>query len=709
MAIIHSMSRILLAAGALSVGGQAATAAQLSAHASVERRPLVCEVKPYGGRPTLWIDGKPDLGLMHFNRWLKTDDVAVFKAADVHLYSIMGAPEMPSPDGGKVDYGDGLAALAILTEKWIDETFSMIEKADSEAKVLVRLRLTTPDWWRRLHPGECVVVSDPRGGLHPRPWASPASDLWRKLCDETVRRTVGYLERKWGHMVLGYHPGMVACCENAYDWGIGVADLSPVNVRDFKGKVPDPRSYFTRGFGDVRRLLDPEKESDAIAFMRYQSERMADAAVFLAQSVKGELRRLGRTKICGAFYAYMSMPVNLTDYFCSGHQAHERVLASPDVDFIAAPIDYASRQIGGTSLAQALPGSVTAHGKLYWAEEDTRLHRAKSEGACVAETTAETRNVLLRSFFDAYSHGGAIWWMDLFGRGWYRERSFVPVLAECREFSRKHFGRRQSVAEVAVFVTERAVASERAAPLPLSNELVGAELPEIAACGAPHDVFRLEDLPVLSESGVLGRYRLAVVLNAHSADDKLRKTVKDLLCRDDRTVVFLGPAGYVCGRKSGAALCEELTGIRVKVRDVRDSGMVETFCDGRRSSFGAALASSPSLLINDKAARQDGWYVQGTSRSRAGEPRAVAIACKQMQGWKSVVCPIAFMPSELIRRYAEEAGVHVYSPCGDQVFAGEGWFAVAAKMPGRRKLRAPWNAAPIEVDMARGEFRVFER
>ena len=70
---------------------------------------------------------------------------------------------------------------------------------------------------------------------------------------------------------------------------------------------------------------------------------------------------------------------------------------------------------------------------------------------------------------------------------------------------------------------------------------------------------------------------------------------------------------------------------------------------------------------------------------------------------------MAFLPSDLIRRYAEEAGVHVYSDCGDQVFAGEGWFAVAAKMLGRRRLRAPWSTRSIEADMKRGEVRIVER
>ena len=675
---------------------------------AADRRPLEAEVRPFGGAPALWIDGRPDTGLMHWNRHLSADDVSVFRRAGVHLYSVMGVPEMPSPDGGAVDYGDGFAAVPVMDGRWIDETFAALAKEDPEAKVLVRMRLTTPDWWRRRHPGECVVTVDREGRGFERPWASPASKAWLAECDAAMRRTMRIVEAKWSHMTVGYHPGLAACAENSYDWATGVADFSHVQTNALGCAVPDPRAYFG-GFGDVRRFLDVKTEMNAVAFMRRQSEVMGGAAAFLASVVKDELRRLGRKKICGVFYGYAALPVNKTDILCSGHHAHELVLGSPDVDFVAAPIEYAARQAGGASLPQVLPGSLAAHGKLYWAEDDTRYHLASSAGDCVSESADETRWILTRNFLDAFSHGGTVWWMDLFGRGWYRDEAFVGMLSACREFAARHMGRRSSVAQVGVFVTERAFAVERAAPVPISNELVDSELPEIAACGAPYDLFRLEDLDVLARRGDLSRIRLAIVLNAHSADADLRRLARERLCRDGRTVVFLGPAGYIRGGESGAELCEELTGIRMAERNVRDSGVVEAFAGGRRLSFGSSTATRPSLIVADKSALAEGWYVQGSSRSRFGEPRAVAIASKDMGGWTSIVCPVAFLPSDLIRRYAEEAGVHVYSDCGDQVFAGEGWFAVAAKMPGRRRLRAPWSTRSIEADMKRGEVRIVER
>ena len=74
-----------------------------------------------------------------------------------------------------------------------------------------------------------------------------------------------------------------------------------------------------------------------------------------------------------------------------------------------------------------------------------------------------------------------------------------------------------------------------------------------------------------------------------------------------------------------------------------------------------------------------------------------------------MVCPVLFMPSDLLRHYIEKAGVHIYSPCGDQVFAGEDWCAVAAKMPGEREINLPWRESPLKIRLRRGEVRIFER
>ena len=675
--------------------------------------PVTAEVRQFHGAPTLFVDGKPSTGLMHWNRIMAPEDVAVFRDAGVHLYSFMGTPMMRRAPGEKADYGEGgFFPLSELTPEYIDRTMEMIVANDPKAKVIVRFRLTTPVWWRREHPDDCVKMYDVSGRcFKSRPWATPGSHAWRQLTEKAMRETIDMIERKWGDVVVGYHPGMACCAENSYEWANGVADYSLVQLKAWGREPPDPEIYLSRGIGDTRRLLDPSKsdEREAVEFLRFQSERMADAVCFQARVVKDELRRLGRTKVCGAFYGYVAMPANECAQLTSGHHAHERVLSCPDIDFIAAPIDYAARQPGGASLAQLLPGSVRLHGKLYYAEEDTRLHCATEDVARVSADAVTSANILRRDFFDAWSHGGTVWWMDLFGFGWYRDRSFEPPLSEFAGFAEANLANRESVAQIAVFVSDRSVALERVAPVPLSNALVGLEMQEVAACGAPYDIYRIEDIPLLAQKGMLGVYKMAIVLNAHDINDSLRSEIRRSLCRDGRAVVFTGLPGFVRGQSASATNVTELTGIAVAEVRCRDSRTVEAFPEGRRISYGELRRSDPALVVNDPAATAEGWFVQGTDkRYNPSIATGVALATKDCGGWTSVLSTATVLPSDLIRRFAERAGVHVYSRHGDQVFAGKGWFAVAAKMPGRHVFhpRRP-GAKPIEADMPRGGCRCF--
>lgn len=674
--------------------------------------PASAEVRDYCGEPTLFVNGTPSTGLMHWNRVMKPEDVAVFREAGVHLYSFMGTPMLRRKPEERPDYGDGFFALSELTPEYVDRTMSMIVANDPEAKVVVRFRLTTPSWWRETHSNECVRVYHFTSGRYiDMPWATPGSASWRELAERGLREAIDMIESRWGHVVIGYHPGMACCAENAYEWSGCIADYSPEQLKAWGRPAPDPRIYASAGIGDTRRLLCPTQaqERAAIDFVRFQADRMADAVCFQARVVKDELRRLGRRKLCGAFYGYMVFPPNSCEYPSSGHLAQTRVLECPDIDFIAAPVDYSARQPGGTALAQLLPDSVRLHGKLYYAEEDTRFHRATEDEQCVSPDADTSTHLLHRNFLDAWSHGGSIWWMDLFGFGWFRGHSFVEPLASCVRFAEAGLTNRSSVAEIAVFASDRSACAERLAPVPLSNELVCRAMREVAACGAPYDFYRFEDLPLLAARGRLGRYRMAVVLNASTVDEPLRETVRTKLCRDGRTVVFTGMPGYICGDTFSATNVSWLTGMDIVECPSRDAQVIECFFDGRRLVYGGSRRSDPQFVISDASATAEGWYAEGTiGRNHPSVGSGVALATKAFPDWTCVLSLGAALPSDLLRRYAARAGVHVYSEHGDQVSAGPGWFSVAAKMPGRHVLhpRKP-DAKPIVVDMKRGECRIF--
>lgn len=677
-------------------------------------KPTVAEVREYGGMPALWINGKPSNGLMHWNRHMKPQDVAVFRKAGVHLYSFMGTPEMPNPHGGDVDYGEGaLAAVPILTPDMIDRTMEMIVANDPEAQVLVRVRMVTPDWFRKAHADEMIKVYDVAlGDYAVTSCAGPSGKAWRALMDSSLRKVIRHCETKWGNHIIGYHPGLGSCAENSYSWGCCVADYSKSHIAKFGGEAPKPTVFVSKGCRDRRRLLDPAKESEAVRFRRFLSDEMADCVLFLARSTKDELARLGRTKICGVFYGYFFFWPNGGEVLGCGHYSLQRVLSSPDVDMVSGPFDYSVRGPGGAGMPQTVPGSIALHGKLYYGEEDTRTHLAVKDAFCVSDNVATSYDLLWRNFINVFAEGGTTWWMDLFGQGWFRDPWYASEIEKCRVFMDAHLANRASQAQVAVFVSERSTDVERLAPLMLSNEACSPTMAEVAAIGAPSDIYLLEDLPLLAEKGRLLQYRLVILPTAHAVDETTREAVKNLLCRDGRTVVFSGYPGYIRGREKGAACVKDMTGITVTEvtgnGSARGAYTVEAFPDGRRIMWGSERDSLPWLVVNDSSAEEMGWFVHGAMLCNPKVGRGAALATRKFPTWRSVLCTVPGIPSELLRKFAEEAGVHVYSKHGDQVFAGDGWFAVAAKMPGKRVLypRGP-GAKPIEVDLPRGGFKFF--
>lgn len=715
-----------------------------------KNEPITSGVRLYGGVPVLFLDGKPETGLMHWNRFPLADDVRIFRAAGIHLFSFMGVPPMRDQPDIPATYGDGLFQVPEMTHEFLDATLSMLEKEDPECRVLIRFRITPPTWWREKHPQSLIRCYKPgTKSYKTSPHASVCDPEWRAEVEKSLREMITYLESRWGHRVLGYHPGMAMCAENAHVWGNELADFSESSLRAFRrwlgerygtiaslnrawhteyrsfdeAQFPDPEVYFSRNISDGAVLHDPAKNRNAIDFLDFNSEMMADAVVFQAHTVKTVLRELGRTKICAAFYGYEILPSDCLSSLCSGHMAMTRVLASQDVDMLCAPIDYSARQAGGGSLPQLLPASVELYGKLYYAEEDTRFHLTTDRIDCVSGSLPETEQILYGNFLAAWGSGGTIWWMDLFGQGWYRDPEFGRSLSFCRGFAERHQLNRESKAGIAFFISEKAAACERSTPGVISGSLVEQQLLEMTMCGAPFDLYRLEDIPELVRQDRLKQYRFAVISAAHRIDSGIRRGIEEDLKKDGRGILWLFAPGIMQEDGLSAEAVSEVTGIRLSEVPPM-SFLTETRLENRRITYGLAQNLSPRLASNDPEAEILGWYVQGTMANRPGQANGGAFVRKKFPEWTSIWSGSPGVPAEWIRLFAQDSGVHVYSECGLQIFCGEDWIGASAALPGDYTitLQKPmtlldaFSGVPIltdgtefRVSMRRGETRIWER
>ena len=101
--------------------------------------------------------------------------------------------------------------------------------------------------------------------------------------------------------------------------------------------------------------------------------------------------------------------------------------------------------------------------------------------------------------------------------------------------------------------------------------------------------------------------------------------------------------------------------------------------------------------------------MQGTkANNRVNGLNGGSFVRKQFADWTSIWSGSPGVPAEWLRALAGDAGVHIYSDCGLQIFAAKNWLAAMACFSGEYTISLPGKQDPVYVTMERGETRVWE-
>ena len=214
-----------------------------------------------------------------------------------------------------------------------------------------------------------------------------------------------------------------------------------------------------------RRNPDAFQES---AFRRYLSEITAETIITLATAAK---KMTANRVMIGAFYGYLFE----TPFWESAHHALQKLLVSPAVDFLCAPMSYADRKIAGADWHYMLPlESLKQHGKLYFTEYDTRTCYSRFLAECHPgfcpeneyrnpvwlgpPSEAETLENLRMNFCRQRVSGCGSWWFDMWG-GWYdsprlMQQGGIQTLGDLF----LHDSHRESIAECSAWIDEQCFA-----------------------------------------------------------------------------------------------------------------------------------------------------------------------------------------------------------------------------------------------------------
>lgn len=678
-------------------------------------------VEPYRGVPTLFVDGKPEVGRAYYTERIGKGPVHSFAEAGVNFVTFRyaetsgrrGAPRHAWPSRDVFDFSD------------FDEKANTILEANPNARIFPRVELFAPQWWFAENPTEVMVYSDGttvkplrEGPATPLPaWTSK---IWRADTALYLRKLIEHIaSQPYGKHVVGYHLASGGTSEWYYwpDYRWFLFEINQDLVDYSKPQTDAFREYLHAKYSTLDALraawrnssvtfenatiapkadkmrpdwgvfFDPAKSQHVIDTFDFEGDVVADTIAYFCKVVKDAT---GGKAMTGAFYGYV---IGAPD---RAYRSTRKLLQSPHIDFLCAPSDYDFREPGaGLSAYRTVARSVQLHGKLWWDENDyyTYLTPASltNEGWTGPLTYENTEAMQLRQLANQVEHASAAWWYD-----WnsFDSPDIMHLIAKVNAIARRslHTGR-QSVSEIAAVVDEKSLHYTEMG-WSLFRPLIQEQRLPFGRIGAPVDWLLMDDLDDAPP------YKMYVFLNAFHVTAPQKRAIQRLYSRGARAIVWVYAPGIVGTALDGKDSLD-VTGMKLKLLFDRSSLHVEIgplgeqalpgVHQGWRYGTDGVMANStanklgPVMIGDDPDATTLGMLYG------FGEPGLIA---KARGGVQTYFSSAPKLPDWLLRGIAAKAGVHIYNQQDDAMYVNKSFVGIHTPRAGTRMLRFP---APVSL------------
>ena len=313
----------------------------------------------------------------------------------------------------------------------IDNEFARLLKINPKAMLVPRIMADAPAWMHERYP-EMRMVYRPHCSLA---MSSVSHRPYRKAACEAVERLSRHLREKFPRN----YAGLQISGQNSAEWFYMLS-----TSRYFSGYDTATETAFRewlKARGDsgwaTAEVPSPEERSSAdpspraVEFARFRQREMASFLVELGAAAK---RGSGGNALTFFFYGYSwelgGVRAAETGHFDFGWLMRN---ARGKIDCFSSPLSYRSRNLLGSTLMMSAAESVMRNGYLWFNEIDHRTHHEEMWDHMALFTPysdpAVTREVMLRDSAADILRGYGDWWMDLFGRGWYRDAEIWKLRA----------------------------------------------------------------------------------------------------------------------------------------------------------------------------------------------------------------------------------------------------------------------------------------
>ncbi len=486
--------------------------------------------------------------------------------------------------------------------------FDEIVAFDPDAEFICMVDLNTPTWLARSLAMRGDGAFDSFVDLS----SCLASPAWRDATLNYLNDFLKETETRYGDRIKAY----VLACGQTDEWMDYAAERSSrakfaafKEFREARGRDdktarwPDFEEFDRATFDNLAR--DPAKERDVIDAQEFEQELIADGILTFAKAAR---EAIGAEKEIGVFFGYILELTGWRAVGC-GHLAYEKVMSSEYVDFFISPGTYSEREIGGGSGSMAPNATILAHGKRRLHETDhrtTTYNCALNEFvgiAPIARWKSEDEDVagLRREMCLALIDHASIWFFDMWGGSFASPRAIENV-AEMKKVWDRFAGRQgASAAEILLVVDPQSAARVNGRD-PRSPLIYHALRNALNHVGAPFAVCSFNDLATLD----LSKIKFAILPGSFYLTEERRALLRDRLMKDDRLILWLGPAGIDDGASLDPARIEETTGARYGVDALEGRERVGFFGEGAgrwRSAFASDYQGVTSALLRELVAK----------------------------------------------------------------------------------------------------------
>jgi len=564
---------------------------------------------------------------------------------------------------------------------------------------LLRIGVEPPSWWIKTHPEEMLRWANGRTARY----VSASSEKWRQAVKAHLLRLVALLEKNWGKRIIAYLPIAQSSGEWYYpiwentNWGdmnfdipflkeyqqflhAKYGDIASLN-KAWGGQSLSAFSAIAVPSGKSRRVAllepfrDPTRQRELFDFAEYQQTALREALENVAEAIKAAS---GKPVI--AFYGYsFELPGCRDGIATAGHLQIGKLLRSKSLDGIVDITSYYDRGVAGSGALMAPAESVTAHGKLYFTEDDSRTHLSAANAGYERSTTPEnTAWALNRNLVRSLVHRGYSWKFDLYGNGWYNDPALWPILRNTEQAAAT-LPPEPFRSDIAVVVDERSYLT-LAPGITLTRPLVYEFRSLIARSGLGEPSWWLLDDVV---EGLVPPPKLMVFLNAFYLDRQQRNAISDYCKKNAVTALWLYAPGYLNDCGEDFAGMQTLTGFSFQRFRLPAQSSRQVTINAQDMKFKGSLTLTENL---DEYFTVRDTDIDILGRFANGFP---ALAYSKQAGYSSYFCAAPRLSADLLAALGRKSGAWQYVKTGNIVITDGRLMSITSPGGGLLEISLP--------------------